>query len=76
MEHTSAKLAPEMEDEDGQNPIQTAGICEAQDTNECCKADAASTIHRVRCALEEAHPAGSPALRGTQRQAQRGVCLE
>ena len=76
MGRTSVKFVPEMEDEGGQNPIQTVGICEARDTDDCSEANAASAIHRFRRAVEEAHPAGSPALRGTQWQAQRGVCLE
>ena len=76
MGRPSAKLVPEMEDEHRQNPIQTAGICEAEDADDCAEANAASAIHRFPRAVEEAHPAGSPVLRGTQWQAQRGVCLE
>lgn len=59
---TSAKFVPEMEYEDGQNPIQATGICEAQDTGDCSEDNAACAIHHALPAVEEADPASSPAL--------------
>ena len=64
MGRTSAKFAPKMEDEDGQNPIQSAAICQTQGTDDCFEA---SAVHRVHRAVEKADPASSPALRSTQR---------
>ena len=40
MGRTSAEFAPKMEDEDAQNSIQTAGICEAADARHCAKTNA------------------------------------
>lgn len=62
MGRTSAKFVPEMDDEDGQNPIQTSRACEAQDADDSSEDNAASAIHRDRRAVEEAHQAGSPVL--------------
>src|ERR1019366_3540046 len=75
MGQTSAKFAPKMEDEDAQNSIQTAGICEAADARDCAEVNAPSASHRSRRSAEEAHPAGARALWCTQWRAQRGVCL-
>ena len=81
MGQTSAKVAPEMEDknEDGQNSIQTAAICEAEDARDGAEANATSASRRSRRSAEETHPAGARALRFDHRcaqwQAQRGVCV-
>jgi hypothetical protein len=77
---TSAKFDPEMEDKDGQNSIQTAGICEtAEDARDCAETNAISASERSRRSGEEAHTAGASALwfdhRCARYQTQRSVRL-
>lgn len=76
---TSAKFDPEMEEKDGQNPIQTAEIFTVADTGDCAEADATSASHRLRRSAEETCPADARALwfghRCAPDQTQRGVRL-
>ncbi len=58
---TPAKFAPEMENKDGQNSIQTAGICEAEDVRDCAETNAISVSYRSRrSALDHLHATPSP----------------
>ena len=74
------KLAAEMEKKNRQNAIQPAGICEAEDTRDCAEASATITGQHSRRVVEEADPAGAPALwfdhRCRRPQTQRTLCLE
>src|SRR5208282_3120923 len=81
---TSAKFDPEMEDKDGQNPIQTAEIFAASDTRDRAETNAISARERSCRSAEEACPAGACALwfdrqwfdhRCAGDQTQRGVRL-
>jgi hypothetical protein len=59
---TSAKFDPEMEDKDGQNPIQTAEIFAAADARDCAETNAISARECSRRSAEEAYPADACAL--------------
>src|SRR6202453_5438575 len=59
---TSAKFDPEMEDKDGQNPIQTAEIFAAADARERAETSAISAREFSRRSAEEAYPADARAL--------------
>jgi hypothetical protein len=59
---TSAKFDPEMEDKDGQNPIQTAEIFAAADARERAETSAISARKFSRRSAEEAYPADARAL--------------
>ena len=76
---TSAKFDPEMEDKDGQNPIQTAEIFAAADARERAETSAISAREFSRRSAEEAYPADARALwfdhRCARDQTQRGVRL-
>src|SRR5271157_4095982 len=76
---TSARFDPEMEHEDGPNPIQTAEIFAAADARDCAEADATSASHCSRRSPEEAYPADARALwfdhRCARDQTKRGVRL-
>jgi len=76
---TSAKFDPEMEHEDGQNPIQTAEIFAASDAGDRAETRAFSAPEYSRRSAEEASPADAPALwfdhRCARPQTQRGVRL-
>src|SRR5271169_6165349 len=76
---TSAKFDPEMEDKDGQNPIQTAEIFSAADARDRAETSAISARECSRRSNEEAYPADACALWFDQRcgrdQTQRGVRL-
>src|SRR5579859_4597539 len=80
----SAKFDPEMEDKDGQNPIQTAEILAAADARDRAEASAISARECTRRSAEEAYPADARALcfdrqwfdhRCTRDQTKRGVRL-
>lgn len=80
----SAKFDPEMEDKDGQNPIQAAEIFAAADARDYAEADATSASHSSRRSAEQAYPADARALwfdhqrfdhRCARDQTQRGVRL-
>ena len=75
---TSAKFDPEMEHEDGQNPIQTAEIFAAADARDRAETNAISAPECSRRS-EEAYPADACALwfdrRSARDQTQRGVRL-
>ena len=60
---TSAKFDPEMEHEDGQNPIQTAEIFAAADARDRAETNTISASERSRRSIEEAYPADARALR-------------
>jgi len=81
---TSAKFDPEMEDKDGQNPIQTAKTFAAADARDCAEADATSASHSSRRSAEEAYPADARALwfdrqwfdhRCAREQTEKGIHL-
>lgn len=76
---TSAKFDPEVEDEDGQNPIQTAEIFTASDVRDRAGTNAISAHECSRRSAEEAYPADARTLwfahRGARDQTQRGVRL-
>jgi len=76
---TSAKVDPEMEDKDGQNPIQTAEIFAAADARNRAETSAISARECSRRSAEEAYPADARALwfdhRCARDQTQRGVRL-
>ena len=59
---TSAKFDPEMEDKDGQNPIQTAEIFAAADARDRAETSAISARECSRRSAEEAYPADARAL--------------
>ena len=59
---TSAKFDPEMEDKDGQNPIQTAEIFAPADARDRAKTSAISARECSRRSAEEAYPADARAL--------------
>ena len=59
---TSAKFDPEMEHEDGQNPIQTAEIFAAEDARDRARTNAISAREFSRRFAEEAYPADARAL--------------
>ena len=75
----SAKFDPEMEDKDGQNPIQTAEIFAAADARDRAETSAISARECSRRSAEEAYPADARALwfdhRCARHQTQRGVRL-
>jgi hypothetical protein len=75
---TSDKFDPEMEDKDGQNPIQTAEIFAAADARDRAETSAISARECSRSA-KEAYPADARALwfdhRCARDQTQRGVRL-
>ena len=79
MGRTSAKFDPEMEDKDGQNPIQTAEIFAAADARDRAETSAISARECSCISAEEAYPADARALWFDQRcargQTQRGVRL-
>src|SRR5271165_6006584 len=76
---TSAKFDPEMENKDGQNPIQTAEIFAAADARDYAEGDATSAGHSSLRSAEEAYAADARALwfdhRCVRAQTQRGVRL-
>jgi len=76
---TSAKFDPEMEDKDGQNPIQTAEIFTAADTRDRAETCAIRAPECSRRSAEGAYPADAGALwfdhRGARDRTQRGVRL-
>jgi hypothetical protein len=59
---TSATFDAEMEDEDGQNPIQTAEIFTAADARDRAETGAISARECSRRSAEEAYPADARAL--------------
>jgi len=75
----SAKFDPEMEDEDGQNPIQTAEIFAAADARDRAETSAISAPECSPRSAEKAYPADACALwfdhRCARDQTQRGVRL-
>ena len=75
----SAKFDPEMEDKDGQNPIQTAEIVAAADARDRIETGAICARECSRRSAEEACPADARALwfdpRRARDQTQRGVRL-
>ena|SRR5580704_6576503 len=80
----STKFDPEMENEDGQNPIQTAEIVAAADAGDRAETSAISACECSRRSDKEAYPADARALcfdsqwfdhRRARDQTQRGVCL-
>jgi len=75
---TSAKFDPEMENEDGQNPIQTAEIFAAADAGDRAETSAITARECSRRSAE-AHTTGARALwfdhRCARDQTQRGVRL-
>jgi len=81
---TSTKFDPEMEDKDGQNPIQTPEIFALADARDRAETSAISARECYRRSAEEADPADARALwfdsqwfdhRCAGNQTQRGVCL-
>jgi hypothetical protein len=81
---TSAEFDPEMENKDGQNPIQTAEIPAAADARDRAETSAISARECSRRSTQEAYPADARALwfdrqwsdhRCTRDQTQRGVRL-
>jgi len=76
---TSANFDPEMEDKDGENPIQTAEIVAAADPRERAETSAISARECARRSAEGAYPADARTLwfgqRGARDQSQRGVRL-
>jgi hypothetical protein len=75
----SAKFDPEMEDKDGQNPIQTAEIFAAADARDRIETSAICARECSRRSAEEAYPADARALwfdyRCARDQTQRSVRL-
>jgi len=75
----SANFDPEMEDKDGQNPIQTAEVFAAADARDRAETSAISARKCFRRSAEEAYPADARALWFDQQcgrdQTQRGVRL-
>jgi hypothetical protein len=59
---TSAKFDPEMEDKDGQNPIQTTEIFAAADARDRAETNAISARECSCRSAEEAHTADTRAL--------------
>jgi hypothetical protein len=59
---TSTKFDPEMEDQDGQHPIQTAEIVAAADARDRAETNAISARECSRRSAEEAYPADVRAL--------------
>ena len=59
---TSAKFDPEMEDKDGQNPIQTADIFAAADARDRDETSAISAPECSRRSAEEAYTADARTL--------------
>jgi hypothetical protein len=59
---TSATFDPEMEDKDGQNPVQTAEILAAADARDRAETSAISARECSRRSTEEAYPADARAL--------------
>jgi hypothetical protein len=76
---TAAEFDPEMEDKDGQNPIQTAEIFAAAKARDGAETSAISGRECSRRSAEEAYPADARAIWFDQRcprdQTQRGVRL-
>src|SRR5208282_4194855 len=76
---TQAKFDPEMEDKDGQNPIQTAEIFAAADDRNRAETSTISARECPRRFAEEAYPADARALwfghPCAGDQTQRGVRL-
>ncbi len=76
---TSAKFDPEVEDKDGQNPIQTAEIFAAADARDRAETGAISARECSRRSAEEAYRADARTLwfdyRCVRDQTQRGVRL-
>ena len=79
MEPTSANLDPEMEDKDGQNPIQTAEIFAAEDARDRAENNAIRARKCSRRSAEEAYPVDARALwfdhRCARDQSQGGLRL-
>src|SRR5271169_2420370 len=84
MGSTSAKFDPEMEDKDGQDPIQTAEIVAAADARDRAETSRISARECSRRSVEEAYSADARALwfdgqwfdhRCARDQTQRGVRL-
>ncbi len=59
---TSANFDPEMEDKDGENPIQTAEIFTAADARDRAETNAISPPECSRRSAEEAYPADARTL--------------
>jgi hypothetical protein len=76
---TSAKFDPEMEDKDGQNPIETAESFAASDARHRAETSAITAREYSRRSAQEAYPADARAIWFDQRcarnQTQRGVRL-
>jgi hypothetical protein len=76
---TSAKFDSEMEEKDGQNPIQTAEIFAAADARDLAATSAITARECSRRSAEEAYPADARALwfnhRCARDQTQRGIRL-
>ena len=76
---SSAKIDPEMEEKDGQNPIQTAEIFAAADARDRIETSAICVRECSRRSAEEACPADARTLwfdyRCFRDQTQRGVRL-
>jgi hypothetical protein len=76
---SSAKFDPEMEDKDGQNPIQTAEIVAGADARGRTETSDISACECSRRSAEEAYPADARAIwfghRCARDQTQRGVRL-
>ncbi len=76
---TSAKFDPEVEDKDGQNPIQTTEIFAAADARDGSETSAISARECSRRSAQEADPTDARPLWSDQRcareQTQRGVRL-
>jgi hypothetical protein len=81
---TSAKFDPEMEEKDGQNPIQTAEIFAAADASDSSETSAISARECSCRSAEKAHSANARALwfdrhwfdhRCAGDQTQRGIRL-
>ena len=75
----SAKFDPEMEDKDGQNPIQTAEIFAAADASDRARTSEISARECSRRSAQEADPTDARPLWSDQRRArdqtQRGIRL-
>jgi hypothetical protein len=76
---TSAKFDPEMDDKDGQNPIQTTEICAAADARDRAETSGISARECSRRSAEEAYSADARPLwfdhQCARDQTQRGVRL-
>jgi|ERR1700678_2358499 hypothetical protein len=76
---TSARFDPEMEEKDGQNPIQTAEILAAADATDSAETSAITARGCSRRSAEEAHRVDARALwldhRCAGDQTQRGIRL-